>query len=71
MDLHSKILDVCPPLGPIVFIFVKFSKVIGWHGTPPLENPGSTAENIGNNKSVPPISGGLVLRSGFATRRRG
>ena len=38
-------------------VLVKFSQVIGWHGTSPLENPGSTAGNVGNNKSVPPLRG--------------
>ena len=53
-DLHSKILDMHPALGPISFIFMQFtgklSRIIGWR---PSGNPGS----------VPEVKLGLYMRN--------
>ena len=57
-DLHSKILDMCPPGGPNSFNFMqflgKFGKIVCWH--PPGElvplpwgNPGSATGGHGGH----------------------
>ena len=61
-DLHSKILDACPPGGPNSFNFMQFlgnfGKIVCWRlpgelAPPPRGNPGSaTADSLPHTMCV-------------------